>query len=132
MKLGLQITLGVLSLIPLFFGVTGLLWGTSQFMPAEQVIPALDNQFRYWAGFYLVLAFLLWWAIPNIEQHTTLLRIVCLALVIGGLGRLISHLTVGPGDPPQFAGMILELGSVVFVFWQAMLVKPTTGPVVET
>ncbi len=123
MKLGLQIILGILSLIPLFFGVTGLLWGTSQFMPEEQIIPALDNQFRYWAGFYFVLAFLLWWAIPNIERHTTLLRIVCLALVIGGLGRLISHLTVGAGAPDQFGAMILEIGSVVFVIWQAMLPK---------
>ncbi len=125
MKLGLQITLGILSLIPLFFGVTGLMWGTSQFMPADEIIPALDNQFRYWAGFYFVLAFLLWWAIPNIERHTTLLRIVCLALVIGGLGRLVSHLTVGAGDPPQFGAMILEIGSVIFVFWQAMLPNQT-------
>jgi len=123
MKLALQVTLGVLSLIPLFFGVTGLLWGTAQFMPEAEVIPALDNQFRYWAGFYFVLAFLLWWAIPNIERHTTLLRIVCLALVIGGIGRLISLLAYGSGDAAQVGAMILEIGSVVFVVWQAKLPK---------
>jgi hypothetical protein len=128
MKLGLQIVLGILSLIPVFFGVTGLLYGAEQLMPEGQSVPpALDNQFRYWAGFYFVLAFLLWWAIPNIERHTTLLRIVCLALVIGGVGRLVSHLTVGPGGPDQFGAMILEIGSVVFVFWQAMLPKEEAG-----
>ena len=124
MKLGLQIVLGILSLIPVFFGVTGLLYGAEQLMPEGQTAPpALDNQFRYWAGFYFVLAFLLWWAIPNIERHTTLLRIVCLALVIGGTGRLISYLTVGEGGPDQFGAMILEIGSVIFVFWQARLPK---------
>ncbi len=86
MKLGLQIVLGILSLIPIFFGVTGLLYGADQLMPEGQSVPpALDNQFRYWAGFYFILAFVLWWVIPNIERHTTLLRIVCMALVIGGL-----------------------------------------------
>jgi len=127
MKLGLQIGLGVLSLIPLFFALTGITQGTSQFMPADQVVPALDNQFRYWSGFYLLLTFLIWWAIPNIERHTTMLRLICLALVIGGLSRLVSHLTVGPGDPQQFTAMLLEIGSPVFVFWQSMLKSDGTG-----
>lgn len=124
MKLTLQITLAILSLIPLFFGVTGLLWGTTQFMPEGEVIAALDNQFRYWAGFYFLLAFLLWWAIPNIERQTTLLRIVCLALVLGGFGRLISLLSFGSGDPAQIGAMILEFGSIALVLWQAKLPRP--------
>ena len=123
MKLGLQIILGVLSLIPVYFGLLGITQGTAQFMPADQVVPELDNQFRYWSGFYLLLAFLLWWAIPNIERHTTILRLVCAALVIGGLSRLVSHLTVGPGNEQQFGGMILEIGSVVFLPWQARVAR---------
>jgi hypothetical protein len=123
MKLTLQFTLAVLSLIPLVLGASGLIWGTALYLPVDQIVPALDNQFRYWAGFYLLLAFLLWWAIPNIERHTVLVRLICLALVIGGLGRLLSILTVGPGDTLQWLAMALEIGSVVLLPWHAAVRK---------
>ena len=123
MKLGLQIVLGILSLIPLTFGVLGLINGAAYNMPEGGYPAALDNQLRYLSGVYILVTFLLWYAIPKIEQHGRLLAFVCAALVIGGTGRLISHFTLGPGDPNQFAGMILELGSPLFLIWQAAVAR---------
>ena len=118
MKLGLQIVLGVLSLIPLAFAVMGLWFGAAYFLPAGEVPAPLDNQLRYLSGVYLLVSLLLWWAIPNVERHGRLLGFICLALVVGGIGRVISWLTLGPGDPGQIAGMGIELGSPLLLLWQ--------------
>jgi len=125
-KRGLQIVLGVLSLIPLTFAILGLWLGAGYFLPAGEVPAALDNQLRYLSGVYVLVSLLLWWAIPNVERHGRLLAFICLALVIGGVGRAISWLTLGPGDPGQMAGMAIELGSPLLLIWQrAIAVKPT-------
>ncbi|MEM9054392.1 MAG: DUF4345 domain-containing protein [Pseudomonadota bacterium] len=121
MKLGLQIALGILSLIPLFFSVMGILNGASFFMPDGGYPAAIDNQLRYLSGIYLLVTLLLWWTIPNIEKHGTVLTFVCAAIFLGGLARLVSYLTVGPGIETQFAGMVLELGCPVFLIWQRLV-----------
>lgn len=123
MKLGLQIGLGILSLIPLAFSVMGVITGASYFMPDGGYPEALDNQLRYLSAIYLLVTLLLWWAIPNIEKHGTMLAFICAAIFFGGVARLISHLTLGPGQPEQFAGMILELASPIFLIWQRAVAR---------
>ena len=123
MKLGLQIGLGILSLIPLFFAVMGILNGASFFMPDGGYPAALDNQLRYLSAIYLLVTMLLWWTIPNIEKHGTVLTFVCAAIFIGGIARFVSYSTVGPGLDQQFAGMILELSSPIFLIWQRLVAR---------
>ncbi|MDJ0920585.1 MAG: DUF4345 domain-containing protein [Henriciella sp.] len=123
MKLGLQIMLGVLSLIPVLFAALGVLQGAGYHMPDGGYVAALDNQYRYTSGTYILVSLMLWYCIPSIEKHFKLLAMVCAALVLGGLGRLVSHLTVGPGSDEQFAGMILELGSPLFLVWQMAVAR---------
>jgi len=123
MKLGLQILLSILSLIPLGFAVLGLWQGAAFYADPAGLTPRLENQFRYLSGVYLIVSMLLWYAIPNIERHFRLLAMVCAALVVGGLGRLYVHVTMGPDDPGQFAGMLLELGSPLFLVWQQAIAR---------
>ena len=122
MKLGLQIMLGILSLIPVYFAGLGLLNGAEQHMP-DGVMAALDNQYRYNSGTYVLVSLLLWYCIPSIEKHFKLLAMVCVALVLGGIGRLISQNAIGPGTEQQFAGMVLELASPIFLIWQQMVAR---------
>ena len=123
MKRGLQIVLGVLSLIPLIFGARNLLEGAGVFLPAEQVSAAIDSQFRFQSAYYLGLAALIWYIIPNIEKHTTLFRLIILFLFIGGLGRLYSYVTIGAPPPNMVSGMVLELCLPLLVLWQAKIAK---------
>jgi len=125
-KLGLQIGLGILSLIPLFFAIMGIVNGASFFMPEGGFPAAIDNQLRYLSAIYLLVTMLLWWAIPNIEKHGTVLAFICAAIFIGGLARFLSHSTVGPGIDTQFAGMILELSSPIFLIWQRLVARSAT------
>ena len=127
MKLGLQIGLGVLSLIPLFFAVMGIMNGASFFMPDGGYPAAIDNQLRYLSGIYLLVTMLLWWSIPNIEKQGVVLAFVCAAIFIGGLARFLSYSTVGPGLDQQFAGMLLELGSPIFLIWQRLVARSASA-----
>ena len=118
MKRGLQVFLGVFSLIPVIFALLGFLGGAGRLSP-EGVTVDLDNQYRYFSGMYLVVAFLLWSIIPAIEKHGRTLYLISAAIFIGGLGPGGSYMTMGA--PPQglMVGMGIELVvPVIFVIWQ--------------
>ena len=121
MRRGLQILLGVLSLIPILICTLGILYGAGRF--GDDVSANLDNQYRYLSAFYLSLTFLVWWMIPNIERHAVPLRIVMGGIFLGGLARAYSHVTVGPADSDLFGGMILELALIIVIPWQAIVAK---------
>ena len=123
MKLGLQIALGIFSLIPLAFSVLGIVQGAAFFMPDGGYPAAIDNQLRYLSAIYLLVTLLLWWTIPKVEQHGTVLTFVCAVIFIGGLARFLSHSTVGPGLETQFAGMVFELATPVFLIWQRLVAR---------
>jgi len=123
MKLGLQIILVALSLIPAYFGITGMMDGAAMFIAPEHVTAALDSEFRFLSAYYLGLAVLIWWILPNIERHTTLFRIVIGALFLGGLTRVYSIVMVGAPPTPMLGGMVLELALPLLLLWQAKLSK---------
>ena len=89
MKLGLQIILGILSLIPAIVSILGITQGAVRFIP-DSVTVDFDSHYRYLTGYYLSLSLLVWWIIPQIEKHKTLLRIICGGIFFGGIGRIIS------------------------------------------
>jgi len=118
MKRGLQIALGVFSLIPVAFAVLGFVAGAGRLSP-DGVAVDLDNQYRYFSGMYLVVAFMLWSIIPAIEKHGRTLFLVSAAIFIGGLGRIVSYMTMGAPAQDLVVGMGIELvAPVIFVLWQ--------------
>ncbi len=123
MKLALQIFLGVLSLVTLFYGVAGLLTGAGPYDVEGPALQLLDNQLRYSAGVYLVFSFLLWWIIPDIERHAMPIRIISAAIMLGGIGRLISLLNAGSGLGAQLVLMSAELAAPGMIFWQANVAR---------
>lgn len=123
MKRGLQIFLAVFSLAPLYFGVTGVLFGAAAHMPAEAVTPDLDSQFRYLSGLYIGFAALIWWFIPNVDRHVWLFRLMTLAVFLGGLSRLYSYLTVGAPGPELVAGIAIEIALPLIIIWQTAVAR---------
>ena len=118
MKRGLQVFLGVFSLIPVAFAVLGFLAGAGRLSP-DGVTVDLDNQYRYFSGMYLVVAFLLWSIIPAIGKHGRTLFLISVAIFIGGLGRAVSYMTMGAPSQDLVVGMGIELvAPVIFVVWQ--------------
>lgn len=118
MKLGLQIVVFVLSLIPGFYGAVNMWAGTAQFLDPEAMNVALDSQFRFQSGIYFGLAIMIWYAIPRIDRATALFRMIALAIFVGGLGRLLSWITVGQPDAIMTGAMFLELSVPLLLLWQ--------------
>ena len=123
MKRGLQIALAGLSLIPLAFALIGLVGGGAGANDGIAVAAELDNQFRYLSAYYLSLTFLIWWVLGDLETRGAVLRLLVLAIFLGGLARLYSYLTVGPPPPQMIGGMALELGSPVLALWHKLAIK---------
>lgn len=123
MKLGLQIVLGLFSLIPLAFAGLGVFAGAGALAPEASLPAAVDNQFRYLSGVYLVVTLMLWRIIPSIEKHFRTLAILCAALAIGGVGRFLSQAALGPGLPYQLSGMVIELGAPIILIWQQLVAR---------
>lgn len=117
MKRGLQIVLAVLSLIPLAFALMGLIGGAKAANNGNLVSAELDNQFRYLSAYYLSLFFLIWWVLQDLEHRGAVLRLLILAIFLGGLARLYSYLTVGMPPMQMMAGMALELGAPILILW---------------
>lgn len=122
MKRGLQIVLGVISLIPLYFAVTGMLGGAEP-VGGEAVPGAVDNQFRYLSGIYLLVTLSLWRVIRNVEGEGTTLALALFAMAIGGVGRVISLMMVGDAAPEQTLFTPLEIGAPLLLIWQRMVAK---------
>ncbi len=123
MKKALQTTLILISFIPLFFGLTGLILGAERWLPPEVINPGIDNQYRYLSGYYLSLVFMIWWIVPQVETLKTPLRLLVLAIFIGGLARVYSVISVGMPPPLNMAGAALELGSPILILWQNWVAK---------
>ncbi|MEM8837528.1 MAG: DUF4345 domain-containing protein [Pseudomonadota bacterium] len=124
MKSGLQIVLACLSLVPGFYGLYNLWTGVSRFSPVAVLDPTLDRQFRFQSGIYFGLAMLIWWLIPRIHLETGLFRVAVLAVFLGGLGRLLSYITIGPPSPVAIGAMVLELSIPVLIIWQNAIREP--------
>jgi hypothetical protein len=121
----LQITVVILSLLPLSFGLLGLVAGVGRFNVEVQAINTnLDSQYRFLSGWYLGLAVLAWWIAFGIEKHTALFRIICWSVFLGGCGRLISIASVGVPDLRFVGVMGVELLFPLLTFWQAKVSRP--------
>jgi len=83
----------------------------------------LDNQFRYLSAYYLSLFFLIWWILQDLENRGAVLRLLILAIFLGGLARLYSYVTVGPPPARAIGGMLLELGAPIIALWHKMAFK---------
>ncbi|MEP3655880.1 MAG: DUF4345 domain-containing protein [Litorimonas sp.] len=129
MRTSFKIILMVLSLIPLFFAVTGVFGGAAANNEGVAVSAALDNQYRYLSGYYISLFCGIWYVLGDIDNRGTVLRFLILALFIGGLARLYSYVQVGPPPANAMVGMVLELGSPVLALWHRMLER-SVGPAV--
>jgi len=127
MKRALQVTIAVLGLLPLAFGTLGLFMGVAMYVPPEAATPKLDSQFRFMSGWDVGLALIAWWFIPNIERDTGLFKLVCLAVFLGGLGRVAAWLLTG--SPGLAFGVVtaVELLVPMLIPWQSYVARTSAA-----
>ncbi len=104
--------------IPLYFGVTGILYGAAQLMNGGEFTTAMDNQFRYLSGVYIGIAAMLFYSAGDVKGRVLLFRMAVLAIFIGGCARAVSYITVGEPPAEMLTGMIVELLLPLSLLWQ--------------
>lgn len=88
-----QICLLVVAAIALMGGATQLVLGQ------PNTTPRLDNIHRFMAGVYFSCGVISGWAALNIQKQQTLVFLIALAVLMGGIGRIVSISKVGIPEP---------------------------------
>lgn len=118
----LQAVVVAACLVPLLAGGAGVLSGPSIVRGGGAIAADLDSHFRYLSGLLLGIGVVFLACVPTIERRGAVFRLLCFVVVIGGLGRLLSLITIGvPGREHWFA-LAMELGTVPLItLWQSRL-----------
>jgi hypothetical protein len=122
----LQAAILAACLVPLFAGGAGVIQGPVMLRgidPAGAPID-LDSHFRYLSGLLLGFGLAFLYCVPAIEKRTMLFRGLGLIVLVGGLARLYSALTLGLPGPGHVFGLVMELGTVpALVLWQGRVAR---------
>jgi len=122
----LQITTGLLGLVPLLTGLITMLGVHDPLYSAAGIpaLPVLDSNLRFFGGVWLGLGIAILWLVPRIETETVLFRAIWGAIFLGGAGRLLSILLVGTPPIPFVGFTALELiGAPLFIYWQHLVAQ---------
>lgn len=68
-----------------------------------------DSNYRYYSGLWLGVGFALLWIIPTIEKQKSAFRLISCIIFIGGIGRIVSMLTLAPPHPLFIFFTVIEL-----------------------
>jgi hypothetical protein len=88
-----QVCLFLLAGIALVGGVLQM------FLGQPETTPRLDNLHRFLAGIYFGCGLIALWAAISVRYQTTLIYLVALGVLCGGIGRLVSINAVGLPQP---------------------------------
>lgn len=108
-RLALQLTVAAASLVPIGAGAAGILLGP-RMVNAIIAAPAdLDSHYRYLSGLLLGIGLGFASTIPHIEKRGRRFRLLTGIVMLGGVGRLVSLLSMGPPSPGMLAALVMEL-----------------------
>jgi hypothetical protein len=123
-RFALQIVNGFLASLTIFLGGASLLLGIDSPIYPDGLpeLPVLDSNLRFFGGMGVGLGVALLWLIPAIEKHTTLFRVIWLCALAGGIGRIISAVTVGAPPTPILIFTAIEVPGVpLLIYWQTQV-----------
>lgn len=109
-----------LYLIAIVVAITGLnvLFGGASAIPGAlgAAETTVDNELRFFSVFWLAYGVFSFWVARHIQVQYKFIPFIALAFFLGGVGRLISFLTVGPPASILIPAMVLEFVIPVFIY----------------
>ncbi len=115
----LQVAVAIAGFVPVGTGLAGMLVGPSFAADGGYPVSA-DSHVRYLSGLLAAIGVAFWTTVPAIEHQAARFRLLTALVVTGGVGRMISLLTIGVPSPPMLFGLVMELGvTPALCFWQS-------------
>jgi len=120
----LRVAVAMGSLVAIGAGGAGV-WLGSRMLESGAAGPSdLDSHFRYLSGLLLAIGMGYLSTIPRIETQGGRFRMLTCVVVVGGIGRLLSLLEVGPPSPAMIAALGMELlVTPCLAFWQLRVAR---------
>jgi hypothetical protein len=117
----LQIAVLGFGLVPVGAGLDGIIRGAALAGPGP-FSASLNSDFSYLSGLLLAIGIGFYSTVPRIELRTGRFRLLTGLVIIGGLGRLYSMITVGVPDGAMVFGQIMELiVTPLLCVWQGII-----------
>jgi hypothetical protein len=105
----LQVVVAIASLVPISAGGVGMLVGPRMLGSAAAGSGDFDSHFRFLSGLLFGIGMGYVTTIAGIETHSRRFRLLTCIVVVGGIGRLLSLLAIGPQSPAMIAALGMEL-----------------------
>jgi len=117
MESTLKYTLYAIALVAAITGLNVLFGGASAIPGSTGIAETtVDNELRFFSVFWLAYGVFCFWVAKNIQTQFKFIPLLALSFFIGGLGRLISMLSVGPPANILIPAMILEFVIPIFIY----------------
>ena len=119
-----QVCLFVVAAIAIFGGTVQMVLGQ------PETTPRLDNVHRFMAGIYIATGVISFWTAMTIRRQGTLVYLLALGVLMGGIGRLVSISQVGlPAPAAVWLGYLTPELVIPFVIAFAQLAASRQAPV---
>ena len=128
----------ILYAIAIVVAITGfnVLFGGASAIPGSSggAEATVDNELRFFSVFWLAYGVFSFWVALNVKAQYKFIPAIALAFFIGGLGRLVSILSVGPPASILIPAMILEfvIPIAIYVIYWKLYIKNLTNQSCET
>ncbi len=117
MESTLKYVLYAISLVALVTGLNVLIGGAAAIPGALGGVEAtVDNELRFFSIFWIAYGAFCFWVAKNIKDQSVFIPVIALVFFLGGVGRLISTLLVGPPADILMPAMILELVLPIVIY----------------
>ena len=108
-KRALQIAVAMACVVPISAGAAGMLLGPEMLGAGNVVAADLDSHFRYLSGLLLAIGLGFASTVTQIEARGGRFRLLTCLVVVGGVGRLGSLVSVGAPSRVMVAALVMEL-----------------------
>ncbi|WP_306119858.1 MULTISPECIES: DUF4345 domain-containing protein [unclassified Roseitalea] len=106
-----RVAVFVLSAVPIAAGSAGVVLGAGFASLADGPgTPDADSHFRYLSGLLLGIGIAFPTTVAGRKVQSARFRLLALIVILGGLARLLSAVTVGLPGPAHQAALVMELG----------------------
>lgn len=117
MEVALKYILYAVSLVAAITGLNVLLGGAAAVPGASGAVEAtIDNELRFFSVFWLAYGGFCFWTSRNIQEQRIFVPIIALIFFMGGVGRLVSTILVGPPASILVPAMVLELVLPIVIY----------------